>query len=256
MSASSLSLYRRVGMFIVGIIGLPAGVIFIALSVGYAGGSIPFGYWLARWHLGQDIRTLGSTSTGATNVLRTAGKSRAIATLVLDGLKGYAACGLISLISSGLVSRVAQELGQEMTLDLVQDLAKDLPFWAGVGAVLGHMFPCWLGFKGGKGVATSLGVICFFSPLFALLLGIFWGGVLGLTRIVSAASVATGLVAPVFVWGLGSPHQAAACFLLSVLIGWGHRANLGRLFRGEEPRLDQRTRQKNSQEIPKEGHEG
>ena len=222
---------------------MSAGLLFMGLSLGSLAGSISFGYWLSRWHIGQDIRTLGSASTGATNVLRTAGPSRAVATLVLDGLKGYVACGLMALISHTILTpQMAPGLALNLALDPTLEPILDPIFWAGVGAVLGHMFPCWLGFKGGKGVATSLGVICFFSPLFALILAIFWGGILGLTRIVSAASVATGLVAPVFVWGLGSPHQAGACFLLSMLIVWGHRANLGRLLRGEEPRMGRLSR--------------
>jgi glycerol-3-phosphate acyltransferase PlsY len=183
-------------------------------GLGYVVGSLPFGYWLTRWTDSTlDVRTVGSQSTGATNVWRTAGKRVALLTLLLDIAKGFLPCVF---------------------------LGKSSPFLgmiAGLGAVLGHVFTLFLGFKGGKGIATALGVFCAFSLPFASLLLALWALILAFTRRVSVASLTTALFAPTFLVLRGASGEAAAAGLLGILLLWTHRQNVSRLLSGTEPRL-------------------
>jgi acyl phosphate:glycerol-3-phosphate acyltransferase len=185
----------------------------LALAVGYLLGSIPFGLLLTRLAGKGDIRDIGSGNIGATNVLRTGSKGLAAATLVLDAVKGAAA------------------------VLIVQRLWPDAVSFAAAGAMIGHLYPLWLRFKGGKGVATMLGILV---PLFwqaAVVYAALWVGLLLVLRISSVAGMAAAASAPVTAAVLG--EQAIFPMLLgfSLLVIWKHRENIRRLSRGEEPRV-------------------
>jgi len=192
--------------------------------MGYFVGSLPTGYLVAR-SLGVDIRQSGSGNIGATNVFRVLGKPAGVLVLVVDGLKGYAACawGTSAVLGWCGVARSHAEL---------------YPIVAGVAAVLGHNFTCWLRFKGGKGIATSAGVYFALAPLAAGLAVGTWVITLLLTRYVSVASVLASVVLPVAVW-LTPNHLALRLVTtaLGVLAIWKHRGNLDRLWHGTEHRF-------------------
>jgi acyl phosphate:glycerol-3-phosphate acyltransferase len=192
------------------------------VSLAYLLGSIPFGYLLVRLRGGGDVRETGSGGTGATNVTRRAGKGVGLLTLLLDALKGVAAV---------LFARAALGVGAE--------------WWAcaaAVAAVLGHVFPVWLRFRGGKGVATGLGVFLVLAPLATACALAVFVAVVWLWRYVSLGSVTAAAVLPLAVWALGAlgVGDRAALPVLAVavtgaaLIVFMHRANIGRLLRGEE----------------------
>lgn len=191
----------------IGILGLWA-------VLGYLLGSIPFGMVLARVMGLGNLREIGSGNIGATNVLRTGSKKAAAATLILDGGKGAVAV----LLARALAGEDAAQL-------------------AGLMAFIGHCFPVWLGFKGGKGVATFLG----------LLLALFWPAGLAacatwlataiLSRISSLSALVAALLGPVWMALLGAPEGAALAVVLAALIFWRHGANIARLRQGTEPKI-------------------
>jgi acyl phosphate:glycerol-3-phosphate acyltransferase len=198
---------------------------FAVVALAYLLGSIPFGYLLVRLRGGGDVRETGSGGTGATNVTRRAGKGAGVLTLLLDALKGMAAV---------LVARALLGAGSE--------------WWvcaAAVAAVLGHVFPVWLRFHGGKGVATGLGVFLVLAPLATLCALVVFVTVVWLWRFVSLGSMAAAAVLPLAVWALSavgvSDRVAAPVLAVAVtgaaLIIFMHRANIGRLMRGEESKL-------------------
>ncbi len=192
--------------------------------MGYFVGSLPTGYLVARAR-GVDIRQSGSGNIGATNVFRVLGKPAGVLVLVVDGLKGYAACAW----------------GTNLTLHvfgLTLDGAEPYPIVAGIAAVLGHNFTCWLRFKGGKGIATSAGVYFALAPLPAGLAVGTWVIALLLTRYVSVASVLASVALPLAVW-LTPNHLPLRLVTtaLGVLAIWKHRSNLRRLWNGTEHRL-------------------
>jgi glycerol-3-phosphate acyltransferase PlsY len=183
--------------------------------LGYLLGSIPFGLLLTRISGLGDIRGIGSGNIGATNVLRTGRKGLAAATLVLDGLKGAAAV----LIARGLL------------------YDQDTALLAGLAAVLGHLFPIWLRFKGGKGVATGLGVLVAASwPIGAAACAV-WLLVAGLARISSLASLAAFSFAPLAALVLEEFGVVKLSFTIAVLVFVRHQANIRRLLAGTEPRI-------------------
>lgn len=195
--------------------------------VAYLLGSIPFGYLLVRLFVGGDVRETGSGGTGATNVTRSAGKGVGVLTLLLDLLKGVAAV---------LVARALLGPGEGVL------------WWvcaAGAAAVLGHVFPLWLRFRGGKGVATGLGVFLVLAPIATLCAALIFVVVVWLWRYVSLGSIVAAALLPLAVWALSalgvSDRAPRPLFLLSVLgaalIVLMHRANVGRLLRGEESKL-------------------
>ena len=187
----------------------------LALLFGYLLGSIPFGLVLTRFAGTQDIRTIGSGNIGATNVLRTGRKGLAAATLLCDALKGTFAV---------LLAR--HFWGEEAAL------------LAGLGAFLGHLFPVWLGFKGGKGVATYLGILLGLHwPLF-IAFALIWLAVAFLTKYSSlAALVATG-VTPIVALVLGGSLTAAIFYaVLAAMLWWKHRENIQRLLAGTEGKI-------------------
>lgn len=184
-----------------------------ALLLGYALGAIPFGLLLTRAAGMGDVRAIGSGNIGATNVLRTGNKGLAAATLLLDLLKGLAAVLLAEFW-------FPQAVG-----------------WAAMGAVLGHCFPIWLRFRGGKGVATNAGVCFGLAWPIGLAYALVWVGVLALARISSLAGMSAVVAAAIAAALLGYRDHVAVLIAIAVLIIWLHRANIGRLLRGEEPRL-------------------
>lgn len=192
-------------------ISLP--VLLAALAFGYLLGSVPFGLLITRAAGLGDVRKIGSGNIGATNVLRTGNKGLAALTLLLDALKGAAAV----LIASALAPEAA--------------LA------AGFGALIGHLFPVWLGFKGGKGVATYLGVLIGLAWQGALVFAVAWLGVALLTRYSSLAALVATVATPVALYILGFPAIAALFALMSLIVIVKHRANIARLFAGTESRI-------------------
>ena len=185
----------------------------IALLGGYLIGSIPFGLLLTKAAGLGDIRKVGSGNIGATNVLRTGRKGLAAATLILDGLKGAVAV---------LLARYF--LGDQ---DLV----------VGTAAVLGHLFPVWLGFRGGKGVATGLGVLLAASWPVGLACCALWLVAAKLLKMSSAAALTAFAAAPLFALVLSSADHALMALLIAILVFWRHEANIRRLLAGTEPRI-------------------
>ncbi len=191
----------------------------LCLALGYVLGSIPFGPLLTRAAGLGDLRAIGSGNIGATNVLRTGHKGLAAATLLLDGAKGAAAV-LIAVALGG------HQAG----------------LWAGGGAVLGHLFPVWLGFRGGKGVATGLGVLLAICWPVGLLACATWLAVAGLARISSAAALVAFALAPLFARVLGAGIGVISLSLaIAVLVFARHHANIRRLLAGTEPRIGRKA---------------
>jgi len=189
-----------------------------ALVAAYLLGSIPFGLLLTRLGGAGDIRMMGSGSIGATNVLRTGRRGLAAATLVLDAGKGAAAV----------------VLGGALAGD-------DGGYVAGVLAVVGHMFPVWLGFRGGKGVATGAGVLIAANPVLALACAVVWLAVAWVVRISSAASLAASAAAPVAAAVLQVPFTLLACTTVVAALVWQrHKDNIARLVAGTEPGIGQK----------------
>lgn len=185
-----------------------------ALAIGYLFGSIPFGLLLTRLGGKGDVREIGSGNIGATNVLRTGSKGLAAATLVLDCLKATAAI----LIARRLFGDGAD------------------PF-AAAGALVGHLYPLWLRFRGGKGVATLLGILIAVLPMAAAIYAVVWIGLLLLVRISSVAGIAAAVSAPVSAAILGERSLFPMLLGFALLVVWKHRANLARLKAGTEPRI-------------------
>jgi glycerol-3-phosphate acyltransferase PlsY len=199
----------------------------LGIATAYLLGSIPFGYLIVRLVAGADVRETGSGGTGATNVTRRAGKLAGVATLLLDAAKGAAAVALARWL-------FAPDHG--------------VNWWvaaAALAAVVGHIFPVWLGFRGGKGVATGLGAFAVLSPAAVLCAAVVFLAVVWRTRYVSLGSITAAAALPVCVWlldaGDGPPaHRAplvTAAVLGSAIIIAMHHANIGRLARGTESKF-------------------
>jgi acyl phosphate:glycerol-3-phosphate acyltransferase len=186
----------------------------IAFGVGYLLGSIPFGLLFTRAAGLGDVRRIGSGNIGATNVLRTGRKGIAAATLLFDAAKGAAAV----LIAD-------HYFGQGPAI------------LAGLGAFLGHVFPVWLKFKGGKGVATYLGVLLAIVWQAAAVFAAVWLAIAAATRISSLAAIIATIAAPIAVYAWGSREFAVVATLISVIVLIKHRGNICRLMTGEEPRI-------------------
>lgn len=184
-----------------------------SLVFGYLCGTIPFGLLLTRWAGLGDVRQIGSGNIGATNVLRTGNRKVAALTLICDALKGT----IPVLLMSHLYGEQAGIL-------------------AGLAAFFGHLFPIWLGFKGGKGVATSLGVLFgLYWPL-GLIFIVLWIAVFLAFRISSLSALTASLLMPVIAFALGYSSLILPTVILGFAIWFTHRANIGRLVKGEEPK--------------------
>jgi acyl phosphate:glycerol-3-phosphate acyltransferase len=189
----------------------------IALLIGYLLGSIPFGLILTRLGGTADIRSIGSGNIGATNVLRTGRKGLAAATLLCDMLKGTVAVILVGYYAG-----------------------PDAAMLAALGAFLGHLFPVWLGFKGGKGVAVYIGVLIgLFWPA-AVLFCVLWLATAFVSRYSSLAAFVASIITPIFLWWFGQPALAALFALLSLLMFYMHRENIRRLLAGTEGKIGQK----------------
>ncbi len=200
----------------------------IIIVAAYFLGSIPTGYLVARAK-GIDIRKVGSGNIGATNVFRSLGKPAGVLVLVVDGLKGYAAC-------AWLCDRLLPTLG------VTSADAETYRILAGIAAVLGHNYTCWLKFKGGKGIATSAGVYFALAPLAAgIALAAFLLALL-LTRYVSIGSIAASVALPAAVWCLPNSHLflGIVTTVLGLMAIYKHRSNIKRLMAGTESRLGRR----------------
>ncbi|NBR32439.1 MAG: glycerol-3-phosphate 1-O-acyltransferase [Sphingomonadaceae bacterium] len=192
-----------------------------ALFLGYFLGSIPFGVVLTRAFGAGDIRQIGSGNIGATNVLRTGRKGLAAATLILDALKGVAAVLIVRAMASPSGS----------ALELI----------AAAGAFFGHLYPVWLKFKGGKGVATLLGLCLILDWRVGLVFALVWLGGMALSRISSVGGMVAALSAPIAAYILGNAYLSILLLVLALAVLWKHQANIRRLLDGTEPRIGQKS---------------
>lgn len=188
----------------------------LALTLGYALGSIPFGLLLTRAFGAGDLRAIGSGSIGATNVLRTGHKGLAAATVLLDAGKGV----LAVVLAAGLWP------GSEAI--------------AAIGAILGHCFPIWLRFRGGKGFATAAGVCAALAWPVMLVCAAVWAVALAVSRISSVASLGAVIAAPLAAWALGHSGLVPVLAAVAGIVIVQHRANISRLRAGTEPRIGSR----------------
>jgi len=223
-----------------------AKLVLIIVAVSYLLGSIPFGYLLVRIFRGEDVRLSGSGNIGATNVARTGSKRLAIATLLLDATKGYAAVMFAFWIANwyrfslrrqfpGTVYDTRSAVMTSHTVFLLAALAAFV-------AILGHVFTVWLHFKGGKGVATAAGAFIALAPRAMLVVFVLFVLIVALTRYVSLGSIVAAAAFPLCVWWLNPAERTSAPILLliaasSVLIIVRHKDNIGRLLAGTENRL-------------------
>ena len=207
-----------------------------AMLVGYLVGSIPFGLLLTRMAGYGDVRAIGSGNIGATNVLRTGNKGLAAATLILDALKGTAATVLGPLAASLLIANEVGASSIPMSLKLLP-----ATYAAGIAAFLGHVFPVWLGFRGGKGVATYIGVLLGVVWPAALVFCGTWLVVAGGSRYSSLAALIASFVTPFAAIYLQSAMAGGAAAIMSIILIVKHHSNLRRLLAGEEPKIGRKA---------------
>jgi glycerol-3-phosphate acyltransferase PlsY len=189
----------------------------LALVIGYLLGSIPFGLLLTRFAGTQDLRSIGSGSIGATNVLRTGHKGLAAATLLCDMLKGT-----LAVVLAGTYG------GPEAAM------------LAALAAFLGHLFPVWLSFKGGKGVAVYIGVLVgLFWPA-GIVFCVLWLATAATSRYSSLSALVASFITPIFLWWFGHPALAALFAVLTLLLFYAHRDNIKRLQAGTEGRIGEK----------------
>jgi glycerol-3-phosphate acyltransferase PlsY len=205
----------------------------IVAIVSYLLGSIPFGYLLVRIFRGEDIRQIGSGNIGATNVARSGAKGLGIATLALDAIKGALAVWLAALLASSKYNLC----GDFVVFPCVLTLR--LMSWAALFAVIGHVFPVWLRFKGGKGVATALGVFCVLFPKAILVALAIFILVVAVTRYVSLGSILGAIAFPVAAYFMQNPDWLSLLLAsgVSLIIVLKHHQNIGRLMAGTESRF-------------------
>lgn len=190
----------------------------LAVTLGYLAGSVPFAYLLAR-RRGVDLRLAGSGNIGAANVLRTSGTAQALAAVGLDGAKGAVAVLLAARLGGGPATPVA----------------------AGLASIIGHIFPVWLGFRGGKGVATAAGVFAVLTPAAVAVAGVVFVAAIWATRYISVGSMTGAVTLAVAAAASGGPSAVSAgAAITALIIVHRHRTNLGRLVSGTERRIGQR----------------
>ena len=188
----------------------------VIVIVAYLIGSIPFGYLIVRGKSGADIRETGSGGTGATNVSRRIGRVAGVLTLLLDAAKGCVAVLIAKAVT-----------GDDWMIAV-----------AAIAALVGHIFPVWLGFRGGKGVATGVGIFLVLAPIALLCAGVVFVAIVVLTRYVSLGSITAAILIPVLVWlQFDSQSLLAAAVVAALLIVFAHRGNIQRLAAGTESRI-------------------
>jgi glycerol-3-phosphate acyltransferase PlsY len=212
---------------------LPLLLVFL---LGYLLGSIPFGLLLTRAAGLGDIRKVGSGNIGATNVLRTGNKWLAAATLLLDTLKGTAAVLAAPIVYVLWLRQGADSGGPGHIGPALAEMVQ-LSVASGLGAFLGHIYPVWLGFRGGKGVATYIGVLLGLFWKAAAAFCVIWLLVAAATRYSSLSALIASAATPVIVWLMGAQQLAILLLPLTALLIYKHSANILRLLKGEEPRI-------------------
>jgi glycerol-3-phosphate acyltransferase PlsY len=194
------------------------GVLLVVALLSYLAGSIPFGVVITRAMGLGDLRAIGSGNIGATNVLRTGNKGAALLTVLLDAAKG----GLAALAARALAGEDAAQI-------------------AGLAAFLGHLWPVWLGFRGGKGISTFLGVLLALAWPAGLLACAAWAATAALTRYSSLSGLVAAALSPVFAWATGRGDLVLLAIGLAILIFVRHHANIRRLLDGTEPRIGKKS---------------
>lgn len=204
-------------------------VVYILIAIiAYLLGSISFSVIISKKMAGFDVRQKGSGNAGTTNVLRSVGKKAAIITLVLDVLKG-----VVAILIAYLVGKIVKEIDKTLLIQI-----------AGIAVIIGHTFPIFFGFKGGKGIATSLGVLLMTNWNIGLICLVFALVLMALTRIVSIGSIAAAVLFPVLIMFMPSDayivegNYIIYSIILAVLVIYNHRANVQRLLHGTENKLD------------------
>jgi acyl phosphate:glycerol-3-phosphate acyltransferase len=204
------------------------GAYIFVVVISYVLGATPSGYLVGK-ACGIDVRTAGSGNIGATNVVRILGRNAGAVVLTSDALKGFVAARWIPLLALHIFPSLATP-------------RENLALVGGVAAILGHIYTFWLYFKGGKGIATSGGVVLAWAPAACLTAVALWGLVLAISKYVSLASIAAAIILPFAVWFWnGSPTMTYAMTGLSLLAIYKHKANIKRLLKGEESRIGKRT---------------
>jgi glycerol-3-phosphate acyltransferase PlsY len=204
------------------------GAYIFVVVISYLLGATPSGFLVGK-ACGIDVRTAGSGNIGATNVVRILGRNAGAVVLTADALKGFVAARWIPLLALHIFPSLATS-------------RENLALVGGVSAILGHIYTFWLYFKGGKGIATSGGVVLAWAPAACLTAVVLWGLVLVISKYVSLASIAAAIILPFAVWFWnGSPTMTWAMTGLSLLAIYKHKANIKRLLKGEESRIGKRT---------------
>ena len=218
----------------------------IVITIAYLLGSIPFGYLIVRATQGADVRETGSGGTGATNVSRRAGKAAGVITLLLDALKGAAAVVIAKLLLALPIWGASDYSLEAFGGDVGNSLQSNIAYWwvaaAAIAVIVGHIFPVWLGFRGGKGVATGVGVFLVLTPLAVVFAGVIFVLVVWRTRYVSLGSIVGAVAIPLFVFLQSAfirpvvPLVPMMCATVggAALIVFAHRENIGRLLSGTE----------------------
>jgi len=199
----------------------------LVVIIAYLLGSIPFGYLIVRRKIGADVRETGSGGTGATNVSRRAGKAAGVSTLLLDALKGAVAVEMARVVAGPSLS------------------SQWIVTAAAIAVIVGHIFPVWLRFRGGKGVATGVGVFLMLAPIALLCAGVLFVAIVAFTRYVSLGSTIAATTIPLFVWlqtVFVTPIADLRPLLTAALVGalliiFAHRGNIGRLAQGTESKI-------------------
>jgi glycerol-3-phosphate acyltransferase PlsY len=220
----------------------------IVAIIAYLLGSIPFGYILVRLFRKQDVRTIGSGNIGATNVARSGAKGLGIATLILDAAKGWAAVMLAQVVTTYIL-----RVGYQENWDVLSITARHQLIWshsfkfmavAAIFAILGHMYPVWLKFKGGKGVATGVGVFLALAPMAVGLVLIIFFVIVWFSRYVSLGSIIATAAFPLFAWLLYRNTKAPIVFIAAAIAAFliiaKHNQNIRRLLAGTEHRLGEK----------------
>ena len=201
--------------------------------ISYLVGSIPFGLVLTRIVKGVDLREIGSKNIGTTNVLRTGSKSLALATLILDMGKG----GLVVLFSFGGFLPISESVANLSLHATFITSLNTMALVIGFGAILGHCFPIWLKFKGGKGVATTFGALLAAVPFTGLIALATWLAVAVSTRYSSLSALTACAVAPIATLFIYGTAPAVLCLLITLFVWWRHKDNIKRLLTGEESKI-------------------